>query len=334
MSKPSVKKKHWIRNSVLGGFFGTLVFLSMGWSFFRFFTYGGQKKTPNKDRKEPSWKWFKLKHTTINHPRYEYGEEYDKVGEWCEAQPMTDWYIRNEDGLRLHASWLPAEKPERIVMMVHGFRGHRFGSIASIAPFLHEHNCSILLIDQRCCGESEGKYITYGAREQHDVIEWLERIDEENPDGLPVYLYGQSMGAATVLLAAGHPVPGNLRGVIADCGFRSMRRTLSDIAEKWFHLKRINLLLLRVELFCRLFAGFSMKDTDCTEALKNAHFPVLFFHGEADTYVWPENTRENYELCRSEKELVLVPGARHLCSSYVAPELYQDRILAFFERLD
>ena len=45
----------------------------------------------------------------------------------------------------------------------------RFGSLSFMAKYLHEHQCNLLFMEQRCCGESEGKYITFGAKEKWDV---------------------------------------------------------------------------------------------------------------------------------------------------------------------
>ncbi len=308
------------------------LFLSFAWPFFRFITYAGEEKvvdkTPNRK------KWFALKHTTINHPRNGYAKEYEESKAWCEAQTMKDMHIRSRDGLKLHASYLPAENAKRFVILCHGYRGTRFGTIAHIADNLHEHQCNLLFIDQRCCGESEGEYITFGAKEQYDVLDWIDRINEENPKHLPIYLYGQSMGAASVLLASGHDLPKEVHGIVADSGFHSMKQQMRDIAAGWFHIKWISLLLLRVDLFCRMFAGFSMKQTDTTEALLKNDRPVLFFHGEQDTYVWPENSKKNYEICRAPKELVMVPGARHICSSFVDEGMYQKKMLRFFAKYD
>ena len=315
---------------------GSGVFMSFGWPFFHFITYGGKKNQSKQtlsgagERK----KWFRLKHTQINHPKHKYEKEYNDTKAWCEARPMQDWYVRSMDGLKLHASYLPAEHAKRIVLLSHGYRGTRYGSIAHIAPYLHEQGCDLLFIDQRCCGESEGEYITFGAKEQLDVLEWIRKLHENNSQKLPIYLYGQSMGATTILLAAGHVLPKEVKGLIADCGFHSMKQQLRDIASGWFHLHFVELLLWRVDLFCRLHAGFSMKETDTTEALKKNRLPVLFFHGERDTYVWPENTCKNYELCRAPKELVMVPGARHLCASYAAPERYKKKLSQFFRKCE
>ncbi len=312
--------------------FAAGIFTGMAWPFFRFITYAGkkEKKSSSSNRK----KWFQLKHTQINHPRHGYEEEYLAARQWCEEQDMQDMFIKSRDGLRLHAFYLPADKPKRIILLSHGYRGTSFGSMAHMAKFLHENDSDLLFIDQRCCGKSEGEYITFGAKEKYDILDWVELLNERNEFKLPIYLYGQSMGAAAVLLASECELPDEVHGLIADCGFHSMKQQLRDIASGWFHLHWIEFLLIRVDMFCRLFAGFRMKETDTTEALKKNTKPVLFFHGVDDTYVWPRNSALNYELCNAPKELVMVPEARHLCSSYVAPELYKEKLLELFERYD
>lgn len=89
-----------------------------------------------------------------------------------------------------------------------------------------------------------------------------------------------------------------------------------------------------MDCLCHLIAGFRMKDADTTEAMKRNTRPVLFFHGEKDTYVYPNNSFQNYMLCKAPKELVIVQGARHLCSAYADPELYQRTVMEFFEKYD
>ena len=305
------------------------IFMSLGWPFFEFMVHC-KKKEKKAERK----KWFDLAHIRINHPRYKFEREYEAGKAWCREQEMQDWYIRSADGLLLHASFLPAENARRIVLLSHGYKGTGFGDFANIAGFLHEHQCHLLFLDQRCCGESEGEYITFGAKEQYDVQKWAWRLAEKNKEKLPIYLYGESMGAAAVLMASGHSLPWEVRGLIADCGFCSMRGQLQDIAANWFHLNWVELLLFRVDVFCRIFAGFSMKDADTAKAMQTNKKPVLFFHGMKDTYVPPHNSRYNYSVCRAPKELVLIPEARHLCSAYENPWLYREKLLQFFEKYD
>lgn len=304
------------------------IFMAFGWSFFAMVVRCKEHKRLVKK------KWFQLPHIKINHPRDKFEKEYEEGKEWCMQQDMRNCYIRSRDGLMLHALYLPAVNAKRYVILCHGYKGSGFGDFAYTARFLHEHNCSLLFIDQRCCGESQGEYITFGAMEQYDVQKWAYYIARKNRKKLPIYLYGESMGAASVLMASGHRLPNEVKGLIADCGFRSMKGQVQDMAANWFHLHWIGLLLFRLNLFCKLFAGFGMKNADTAEAMRKNKRPVLFFHGEKDTYVDPKNSRINHHLCRAPKELVVVPEARHLCSAYEKPEMYRRKLLEFFEEND
>lgn len=304
------------------------IFMMFGWSFFAIMVRCKTRKNAVKK------KWFQLSHTKINHPRHKYEKEYEEGKAWCRDQDMQDCYIRSLDDLILHACYLPAENAERYVILSHGYKGSGFGDFAYTARFLHENKCNLLFIDQRCCGQSEGKYITFGAKEQYDVQRWTYYIARRNKNKLPIYLYGESMGAAAVLMASGHRLPSKVKGLIADCGFWSMKSQLQDIAANWFHLNWIQLLLFRVDLFCGLLGGFRMREADTTRAMRVNRRPVLFFHGEKDTYVEPKNSRYNYYMCRAPKELVVIPEARHLCSAYEDTELYRKKMLEFFARYD
>lgn len=306
------------------------VFMELGWSFFAKMVRCKKKKNQTKTKK----KRFQLSYIKINHPRYQYEKEYEDGKSWCRQQDMQNCYIKSADGLLLHALYFPAEHAKRTVLLSHGYKGSGFGDFAYTARFLHENDCNLLFIDQRCCGDSEGEYITFGALEQWDVQRWAYYLAEHNKEKLPIYLYGESMGASAVLMASGHALPYAVRGLIADCGFRSMKGQLQDMAANWFHLHWIKLLLFRVDLFCGFLGGFRMKDANTFRAMLTNKKPILFFHGGKDTYVDPKNSRHNYILCRAPKELVIIPEARHLCCAYVEPELYRNKILQFFKRYD
>ena len=319
-----MKNKMIKTGGIAAGIFS--VFMTFGWCFFELMI------RCKKREKQAKKQWFQFSHTKINHPRHKFEKEYEEGKAWCLAQKMQDCYVRSKDGLKLHAYFLPAENAERFVLLSHGYKGSGFGDFANMARFLHENHCHLLFIDQRCCGASEGEYITFGAKEQYDVQRWAYYIARRNKAKLPIYLYGESMGAAAVLMASGHRLPPEVRGIIADCGFCSMKKQLQDIAANWFHVHGVHLLLFRVDLFCRFLAGFCMRESDTTQALRANRRPVLFFHGEKDTYVPPKNSMHNYTLCRAPKELVLIPEARHLCSAYEEPELYREKVLEFFEQ--
>lgn len=292
------------------------VLFAGGWYFFRFSCARNGSLTRGRENPSP-WGRFQQ--------RVEEGTAY------LESCPMEDLYIESDDGLKLHALWFACEKPERIVILAHGFRGTAFGDFAGIAPFCHRNHCDLLLIDQRCCGKSEGKWITFGAYEKKDLKKWCEAVSERNSAHLPVFLFGISLGCASVLLASGENLPDDVRGLIGDCGYSSMRAILSQLSRKWFHIPPYPVMWI-VELYCRLFAGFSMKDADVRETLKSCRLPVLLFHGREDHFVAPSNSAANYEAAASRKQLFLIDGAKHAVSYYADTPFYEQKVLAFFRR--
>ena len=47
------------------------------------------------------------------------------------------------------------------------------------------------------------------------------------------------------------------------------------------------------------------------DALRKNKVPVLFIHGQDDSFVPVSMTKENYEACVAPKEILIVPGAIH-----------------------
>ena len=136
------------------------------------------------------------------------------------------------------------------------------------------------------------------------------------------------MGAATVLLSLGTDLPGNVKGVVADCGFTSPWEIVRHVAKRDFHLPAFPLLHL-LDLVCRGIAGFSLKEVDTRKALAGSRLPVLFLHGAADDFVPVSMSEENYRACQGEKSLYLVPGAGHAQSYATDTPGCQERIGAF-----
>jgi fermentation-respiration switch protein FrsA (DUF1100 family) len=200
------------------------------------------------------------------------------------------------------------------------------------AAFLHDARCNLLLVEQRCHGVSDGKYIGFGVLERYDCLRWLDYVNREHP-GLPVYLFGISMGAATVLMASGFGLPGWVRGIIADCGFTSPEAIIERVMNKKYPLYRGPLAAVVADM-TRMRAGYGPEDYSTLKAMAVNHTPVLFIHGSADDFVPLQMSVENYEACRAPKSLLVVDGAPHAKSYLIAPELYRQAVLDFFARWD
>jgi fermentation-respiration switch protein FrsA (DUF1100 family) len=158
--------------------------------------------------------------------------------------------------------------------------------------------------------ESEGKYITFGAFERYDIVDWCKYIDNFTNNTCEFILSGVSMGATTVLLAAAEPDMIKLNYITADCGFTSPRRIFTDVFKQWYHLPPFPILNF-ASVICKKLAKFSFDEFTTLEAVKKLKAPVTFIHGEADAFVIPQNSRDAFDACTVEKQLITVEGAEH-----------------------
>lgn len=236
------------------------------------------------------------------------------------------------DGLALSALYLPAQGESRgTVVAFHGYRSLATIDFALEAEFFHGLGYDVLLPYQRSHGESQGKYITYGVKERFDCRDWARYAAQRFGEDKPLFLMGISMGAATVLMASGLELPGNTRGIVADCGFTTPWDIMAHVARRDYRLPPFPLLYL-LDGLARLRAGFRLKGADTRKALERNRIPVLFLHGEEDGFVPLSMTEENFAACRAEKRLYTVPGAGHAQSFGVDPEGCKRVLREFLER--
>ena len=251
-------------------------------------------------------------------------------GEWMEALPREDIEILSQDGLRLRGHYIHAQgEAQRIVVLFHGWRGSWTVDFGSMGRWLREIGCDLLLAEQRAQGASEGRYMGFGVLERRDVAQWIRCLEQERRNTLPVYLGGVSMGAATVLLAAGDPLPDFVKGVLADCGFTSPYEMLYEVGRKSLYMLE-HPSMDYVNLIIKRYAGFGIKEYSTLEAMRKTKLPIFFVHGLADDFVPCRMTQQAYEACASPKELLLVEGAGHVRSFFYDNENYRRRVEAFF----
>ena len=160
-------------------------------------------------------------------------------------------------------------------------------------------------------------------------MRWAEYIDERV--GGEIFLDGISMGASTVLMAAGEKLPGSVKGIIADCGFTSPEEIMLKVMETDMKI-RCRPLFYLIGFMVRLRAGFGMGEYSTIEAMKANKLPVLFLHGTGDKFVPCEMTLRAYEACAAEKEILLVEGATHGACYLMEPEKCQRTLEEFLKK--
>jgi fermentation-respiration switch protein FrsA (DUF1100 family) len=253
--------------------------------------------------------------------------------DWFRAQNYETLELKSFDGLRLKAYFLPADtpSPRGVLIIFHGYRSTPLRDMGASVRYYHSLGFHVILPFQRACGDSEGTYMTFGARERRDVKSWADYAAERFGGGLPIVLAGISLGCASVLMSLGLELPANVRGAVADCGYSSIYEELKSVLKSKFHLPP-EPLLGTVNIWCRLLGGFDIHESPIPEIMRRNKIPVLFIHGEADDFVPTRFSRENFEACAAPKELFTVPGAQHALSYMVDTQGYHRALESFLDK--
>lgn len=261
--------------------------------------------------------------------RTEQTEEILAGVQLMQNEAAEDIFLRSFDGLRLHGRLLQQPQAKATLLLFHGYRSSWVGDFSIVLPYYYAQGYNLLVVDQRAHGQSEGSYITFGIRERRDVQTWAEYAAMHFGPTHPLFLDGLSMGATTVLLAAALPLPKSVRGILADSGFTSPYEIMRSVLRAHCRFLPPQPLLALLNVFTRLFAGFSLKEANTPDALRDTVLPVLLLHGKADTFVPYTMSQAAYDACASQKQLVLVDGAGHGYSYLVDRPRVQAAIAEF-----
>lgn len=259
-----------------------------------------------------------------------YKPYHPRMRQWMEeveGMPHEALTVTSRDGLTLQAKYYELTPHSPVEILFHGYRGLAERDLCGAVQRCFAVGHSAILVDQRGGGRSDGHVITFGVKESEDALLWVEAINRRFGAGRPIVLAGVSMGASTVMLAAGKDLPPNVVGVLADCGYTTAKAIIKQVIRR-MHLPA-DLLYPLVRLGALLYGGFDPNDADCPRALARATVPVIFFHGETDDFVPCEMSRENYAACASRKRLVTVPDAGHGLAFPADEEGYVAAVRAF-----
>lgn len=240
------------------------------------------------------------------------------------SEPVS---ITSFDGLTLHGEFYEYAPGAPMELMFHGYRGNAQRDLCGGVQRAFALGHSVLLVDQRASNQSDGNVISFGINESRDCRSWVEFAINRFGRDSRIILTGISMGASTVMIAAGQKLPDNVVGVLADCGYTSAKDIIQKVMRQ-IHLPA-GLLYPLVRLSARLFGHFDLEATSPIEAVKSCQVPVIFFHGEDDDYVPCSMSRQNYDACTAPKKLVTVPGAGHGLSFPADQQAYLKNLKEF-----
>ncbi len=264
-----------------------------------------------------------------------------------------------KDGQRTYCQyWEPETDIRAIVCLVHGL-GEHSGRYAHVAEHLNRAGFALLSADLRGHGKSEG---ARGHIASPDIyLDHIDRLLDEarrQGGGLPLFLYGHSLGGIAVLFYTLKRQP-ELRGVIASSP--GLRTALEEQALKIFLAKTIGALLPAVCMPTGLDAEQISRDPEVVQRYKSDplvhdqasaalakytlemipwifehapefNLPLLIMHGAADKIAYSWGSEELASKIGQNCTLKLWDGLYHEPHNEPEKDQVLDFMTAWIER--
>jgi pimeloyl-ACP methyl ester carboxylesterase len=246
---------------------------------------------------------------------------------------LEEFPVRAPDGVQLSGWKVRANEPNgEWVLLFHGQSDNRAG-LTGQARVLLRHGYSLVMMDSRSHGESEGALATYGWLERRDAQSIVDALYvAEKPHGL--FALGSSMGAAIALQAAA--VEPRIGGVVAESSFSDLREVSYDyVGLHW--TPWLGKTLFRPGSWTAISVGerkggFSADEVSPEKAVAARPFSVLLICDLLDRRIPCRHSRRIFEAAKGPKALWEV-HADHAEALGTAPQEYEQRVIAFLQGL-
>jgi uncharacterized protein len=241
--------------------------------------------------------------------------------------------VRVPDGVLLRGWKVRPEKPNgNWVLVFHGVADNRMG-VLEHARVLLLAGYSVVMMDARAHGASEGPIATYGWLERNDTRVIIDALESsERPRHL--LALGESMGAGIALQSAG--ADPRIEAVVAESSFANLREAAYDYAG----LRRYPWLgktLLAPGTWTLIYrgesiAGFPTSEVSPEKSVAARAFPVFLICDALDVALPCRHSERIYAAARGPKQLWVVPGAFHTAALGFQPDEFRRRVLSFFAK--
>ena len=217
------------------------------------------------------------------------------------------------EGLKLRA-WLARGRPGKAAfVVVHGL-GDNLESYLAHARRLAARGHTVLLVDLRAHGGSEGRLTTLGGRESQDVRTAMQYLRDGGLARSGLGLLGHSMGAVAVLLAAADQP--DVRVVVVEAPYDTYRQSIAHHAKLLYRLPPWVPLIPIAIRFAEWRAGFDADAIDTVAAARRIRAPLLALVDGADPRMPEPVVRRIVDAHPGAHRLWVVPGAEHVAGIF------------------
>ncbi len=263
-------------------------------------------------------------------------EEYPWTAAWVDSIRSTgalrDTFSVNHGNVRIHTWYLPAQRPAaRTAILIHGYRSNAIEMMQLGYMYHHDLGWNILLPDLEAHGLSGGQTIQMGWLDRLNIYDWMEIAGDVFPSDT-ILVHGVSMGAATTMCISGMELDEKVMGFVEDCGYTSVYDEFKGELKNQFGLPAFPLMPY-TSFICALRYEWSFQEASPLNEVARCDRPMLFIHGDADTYVPTEMVHPLYEAKPGRKTLWLAQGSAHANAYKDHPEEYTATVEEFIKGL-
>ncbi len=262
---------------------------------------------------------------------HRYPTEHDWQKELYRQHKLQDTLITDEEGNRLHAFYISADSmTNKTAVVVHGYTANAMRMIHIAYLYSHKLGYNVLLPELEYHGASEGQSVQMGWDDRIDVLQWMEVANNMWGGNTNMVVHGISMGAATTMMVSGENAPDYVKCFVADCGYTSVWDEFATELKTKYYLPTFPVLDV-ASCIAKIRYGWSFKQASSLKQVAKCNKPMLFIHGDQDTYVPTWMVYKLHEAKQGVKDLWVVEGAKHAFAYKTAPEEYTKRIQNFVD---
>lgn len=252
------------------------------------------------------------------------------------AGALRDTFVvMPQTGKRAHALYVRSLRADgRTAVLVHGYGDNATSMLPIARIYNREMNANVLLPDLYAHGQSDGEVIQMGWKDRLDVLHWISLAPEmfgTTADSLRLVVHGISMGAATTMCVSGEQTPRYVKCFVEDCGYTSVWDEFSNEISARFSLPDFPL-MYTASWIVKAKYGWGFNEASPLKQVAKCPKPMLFIHGDNDTFVPTWMVYPLYEAKPQPKALWIAHGSKHADAYADYKEEYARRVVGFVEK--